>query len=325
METFKEYIQGKILLAPMAGVTDMSFRCICKEFGADLTYTEMVSAKALQFKNKKTKKLLKIGEVEKPAGVQIFGSEPDIMGKMAEEICETYGDSIKLIDINMGCPAPKITNNGEGSALMKNPKLAGEIVRSVKEAIDIPLTVKIRKGFDESDINAVEFSKICEDNGADGITVHGRTRNQFYSGKADLKIIEEVKKNVEIPVVGNGDIFSCKDAVGMFDKTGVDAVMVARGSLGNPFIFREIKEYIRTGRQPSKPMIEEKLNIFIDQAERTVKEKGEHIAIVQLRKHGAWYIKGVKHAARVRERLVRINTLEELYSITEDIKRKNMG
>jgi len=320
VESFKTFIQGKILLAPMAGVTDKTFRQICKEMGADLTYTEMVSAKALQFKNKKTKKLLHMSDDEKPAGVQIFGSDPNIMTEMAKEITGDYGDDIKLVDINMGCPAPKITNNGEGCALMKDIKLAGKIVYAVKNAIDIPLTVKFRKGFDETHINAVDFAKACEENGADAITIHGRTRNQFYSGKADLEIILKVKQSVNIPVIGNGDIFSAEDAKNMFDKTEVDAVMVARGSMGNPFIFREIKEYLKTGQPPEKPSVEEKLDVFLTQAHRMVEDKGEKLGIVQMRKHGAWYVKGLKHAAKVREKLVRINTLLELEAVIKEIK-----
>jgi tRNA-dihydrouridine synthase B len=323
MSEFKNYIKDKILLAPMAGVTDRAFRCICKKMGADLTNTEMVSVKALQFKNKRTKKLLRIGQVEKPVGIQIFGSEPDVMADIAKELAEEYGDDIKLIDINMGCPAPKITGNGEGCALMKDPKLAGLIINKVKNAIDKPLTVKFRKGYDDNSINAEMFAKICEDNGADAITIHGRTRQQFYSGKADWDIIKKIKASAKIPVIGNGDIFSGEDAKNMFEMTGVDAVMVARGCMGNPFIFREIKEYLKTGITPKEPSVDEKLDTLLFQAKQMIEDKGERMGIIQLRKHGAWYIKGMNNATKARERLVKVNTFDELCEVIKTIKLEN--
>lgn len=319
---FRQVIQGKVLLAPMAGVTDRAFRGICKAMGADLTYTEMVSAKALQFKNKKTKKLLDIGETETPAAVQLFGSEPDVMADMAAMVAETYGDDIFLIDINMGCPAPKIVNNGEGSALMKKPALAAEMVRKIKNRVSLPVTVKIRKGFTKDDVNAVDFAKRCADSGADMVTVHGRTRDQYYSGKADLQVIADVKKALDIPVVGNGDIFSAEDAKRMFEQTGVDAVMVARGALGNPFLFREIQGYLKTGEILAKPSITERMDTLMEQAEEAVQLKGERTAIVQMRKHAAWYIKGIQNASVFREALVRINTLNELNEIILQIKQQ---
>jgi tRNA-dihydrouridine synthase B len=313
-------IKGKVLLAPMAGVTDKAFRTICKNMGAYLTYTEMVSAKALQFKNAKTKNLLKMSDAEKPAAVQIFGREPDIMADMAKQICDEYGDDIYLIDINMGCPAPKITSNGEGCTLMKTPKLASKIISAVKKNIDKPLTVKFRKGFDDNNINAVAFAKMCQESGADAICVHARTRQQFYSGKADIDIIKNVKKSVDIPVIGNGDIYSAPDAKRMFDYTAVDAIMVARGSMGNPFLFKQIDEYLKTGEQTYFPSVSEKMDTLLLQAKMMVEQKGEHLAIIQLRKHASWYIKGMKHAAKMREMLVRVNHLDELVKIVQNIK-----
>ena len=319
MKKFADYIKNKILLAPMAGVTDSAFRTVCRQYGADLVYTEMVSAKALSYQNKKTRKLLYIGDQEKPVGIQLFGSDPQTMAETAKAICEAYEGDIVLIDINMGCPAPKIVNNGEGCALMKDPRRVGEIVYAVKRAIHLPLTVKIRKGFNTAEPNAVEVAKICEENGADSVTVHGRTRDQYYSGKADYTIITEVKAALNIPVIGNGDIFCGLDAKRMFEKTGVDAVMVARGALGNPFIFRDILSVMNTG-EPAVPVsAEERAQVLMAQAKAAVKQKGEKTAIVQMRKHAAWYIKGMPNAARLRERLVRIHSLNELDSVINGV------
>ncbi len=318
--SLKEEIKNKVLLAPMAGVTDKSFRSICSEMGAFLTYTEMVSAKALSYKNIKTKKLLNISEIEKPAAVQIFGNNPDIMSDMAKQILDEQGDDILLIDINMGCPAPKITNNLEGSALMKDIVLASKIINKVKKSIDKPLTVKFRKGFDEENINAVQFAEMCEDSGADMICVHGRTRQQFYSGKADLDIIKKVKQSVSIPVIGNGDVFGAIDAKHMFEYTGVDSIMVGRGSMGNPFIFKQIDEYLKSGKLIDPPTVNEKIDTLLKQAQLMIADKGEHLAIVQLRKHAAWYIKGLKHAAKAREQMVRVTNYDELLDIANRIK-----
>jgi len=316
-----EYIKNKVVLAPMAGVTDKSFRTICSDMGAFLTYTEMVSAKALHFKNKKTEKLLELSQAEKPAAVQIFGNNPDIMADMASKIVDVMGDDLLLIDINMGCPAPKITNNFEGSALMKDEKLAGQIINKVKKNIDKPLTVKFRKGFCEEKINAIQFAKMCEDNGADMICIHGRTRNQFYSGKADWEIIKHVKQSVMIPVIGNGDVFCASDAKEMFDVTGVDAVMVGRGCMGNPFLFRQINTYLTTGIFEDEPNVNEKLDTLLRQARMMIEDKDEHLAIVQLRKHAAWYIKGMKNSARAKEQLVRVSCYNELEEIVQNIKK----
>lgn len=317
---FRQSIQGKVLLAPMAGVTDRAFRCVCKAMGADLTYTEMVSAKALQFKNQKTKRLLDIGDAEKPAAVQLFGSEPDVMAEMAAMVADAYAGDIFLIDLNMGCPAPKIVGNGEGSALMKNPVLASKIVCAVKDSVKLPVTVKIRKGFSENEINAVEFARRCEDAGADMVTVHGRTREQYYSGKADWEMIAAVKRALKIPVVGNGDIFSAEDAKRMFEQTCVDAVMAARGALGNPFLFREIQHLLATGETMPGADTDERMDTLMAQARETVRLKGEKTAILQLRKHASWYIKGLKNARHYREAMVRIGTLADLKAIAEEIK-----
>jgi len=299
----------------MAGVTDMAFRTICKSYGADLVYTEMVSAKALKFKNRKTRRLLEIGDQEKPVGVQIFGNEPVTMAIIAKEVCDIYGDSIKVIDINMGCPAPKIVNNGEGCALMQSPTLVGKIVKAVRKEIDIPLTVKFRKGMDDAHVNAVDIAKISEQNGADAVTVHGRTRNQYYSGRVDLDIIAQVKQAVAIPVIGNGDIFCGRDAKQMYKITGVDAIMVARGAMGNPFIFRDIKTYLASGESAVMPSAQERARVLLRQAAATVEQKGEAMAMVQMRKHASWYTKGLPGAARMREKLVKIETLESLEAI----------
>lgn len=264
--------EGNVFLAPMAGVTDIVFRKICKGMGADLTYTEMVSAKALYYGSENTEELMKISDEEEYAAVQMFGSEPDIMAKACEKFNED--DKICIIDINMGCPAHKIVKNGEGSALMKSPKLAYEIVKAVKKASNKPVTVKFRKGFDEDNINAVEFAKVIEDAGADMITVHGRTRAQMYEGKADWDIIKAVKKSVSIPVIGNGDIVSGEDAVRMLEYTNCDGVMVARAAMGNPWIFREIKAAINS-TQIIKPTPVEKLDMCIFHYKEAVKYYGE--------------------------------------------------
>ena len=318
--SLSEYIKNKVLLAPMAGVTDKSFRTICSEMGAFLTYTEMVSAKALHYNNKKSEKLLELSPLEKPAAIQIFGNNPDIMADMACRIEQKMGDDLALIDINMGCPAPKITNNFEGSALMKDLAHAGKIIRTVKSKLKKPLTVKFRKGFCEEKVNAIEFAKMCEDSGADMICVHGRTRNQFYSGKADWDIIKRVKKSVNIPVIGNGDIFSAKNAQEMFEYTGVDAVMVGRGCMGNPFLFRQINTYLKSGEIEDDPHLDERLDILLRQARMMIIDKDEHLAIMQLRKHASWYIKGMKSATRAREKLVRIESFDELEQIVDNIK-----
>jgi nifR3 family TIM-barrel protein len=297
-----------VLLAPMAGVSDMPFRAICVRFGCDLTYTEMISAKAIKYGNKKTLKLFEIDEAEIPCGVQLFGDDPSIMAETAQWIEAEYRGKVGLIDINMGCPMPKITGNNEGSALMRHPELAGNIVRSVSDAVKLPVTVKFRKGWDAQHVNAVEFAKMLEQNGAAALTVHGRTREQFYGGKADWDIITTVKKAVSVPVIGNGDIFSADDALNMFESTHCDGVMVARGAQGNPWLFAQIKRKLQGLAPLELPRAQERIDLALEHARAIVASKGEH-AIAQMRKHAAWYIKGMPGAAEIRQQ---VNACESL-------------
>jgi len=294
-------------LAPMAGITDLTFRLLCKEFGAEGLTTEMISAKGLHYKDKKTASLMKLDEREKPTSIQIFGSDPDIMGEIAP-IVEAAGAS--SIDINMGCPMPKIVNNGDGSALMKNPALAGEVVRKVKSNVKIPVTVKIRKGWDSE--TAPEFAKVLEASGADMITVHGRTREEFYSGSADWGTIARVKSAVKIPVIGNGDIRTGQDAKRMMEETGCDGVMVGRSSQGNPFIFRQIKEYLEKGEITYFPTAIEKLETALLHIDNLCKEKGESRGIKEARKHVAWYIKGMPHSNELKTKVFTVTELSEM-------------
>lgn len=279
-------------LAPLAGVTDTAFRSICKDLGCGLVYTEMVSAKGLYYKNENTENLLYLSENEKPVAVQIFGSDPSIMAKAAEYFNDNK--DVCIIDINMGCPAPKIIKNGEGSALMRNPELAGRIVKEVKQASLKPVTVKFRKGFDENSVNAVDFAKVMEDAGADAITVHGRTRSQMYSGKADWDIIKSVKQAVSIPVIGNGDIFTAEAAVDIRNLTGCDAVMIGRGAMGNPWIFRQIMQ-MNNGEEVTFPSPAERIDVVLEHYQRAIKYFGENRAVREMRKHIGWYVKGLKN------------------------------
>ena len=288
---------GRIFLGPMAGVTDMPFRILCREQGADLIYTEMVSAKGIHYNNTNTKDMLKVDERERPVAMQIFGSEPDIMAETAKRIEELNFD---IFDINMGCPVPKVVNNGEGSALMKNPKLAGAIVEAIVKVVKKPVTVKIRKGFGADDRNAPEFAHVLEESGAAAVAVHGRTREQYYSGKADWDIIADVKQKVGIPVIGNGDIFSPKDAVKMFEYTGCDAVMVARGVQGNPWLFRNIKHYLDSGEELGKPGFDEVFGMIVRHLKMLTDLKGEWTAVREMRKHVAWYTEGFPYSAGLR-------------------------
>lgn len=308
-------LESRVFLAPMAGVTDRAFRKICRRYDCGLVYTEMISAKGIYYKDKKTAHLMRIHDDEQPAGVQIFGSDPQIMGDIAKSAEE--GGAV-LLDINMGCPAPKIVNNGDGCAIMKNPILAGKIIESVSKSVNIPVTVKIRKGWDAKSENALEVAKIAEESGADGITVHGRTREQFYSGEADWNIIAAVKNAVSIPVIGNGDIFTAEDAENMLQRTGCDGVMVARGAQGNPFLFRQINELLSEGRVTYAPTWQEKLACAIHHAELLAEYKGEAVGIKEARKHMAWYIKGMPQSNVLKVKIFTLTTLAQLQELLFD-------
>lgn len=293
-------LENNVFLAPMAGVTDLPFRILCKEMGCGLVYSEMVSAKGILYDNKNTTELLEIDPKERPVAVQLFGSDPEILGAMAKKI-EPY--PIDIIDVNMGCPAPKIVKNGEGSCLMKTPELVGKIVKSLVESQSKPVTIKFRKGFDDDHINAVEIAKIAEANGASAVAVHGRTREQYYSGKADWDIIKQVKAAVNIPVIGNGDVFTPQDAKNLLEYTGCDAIMVGRGAQGNPWIFQRILHYLHTGEILPEPAAEERVEKALRHAEMLIDYKGEYIGVREMRKHMAWYMKGLPGAAELRGKL----------------------
>lgn len=294
--------KNNVFLAPMAGVTDLVFRVICKEMDCGMVYSEMVSAKGVQHNNKNTKELLKVDERERPVAMQMFGSDPEIMAEMARKLNE-YED-IDILDINMGCPAPKIVKNGEGSALTLNPKLVGEIISAVSKASEKPVTVKFRKGFDDQHLNALEIGKIAEESGAKAVTIHGRTREQYYAGKADWDIIKALKEEIKtIPVIGNGDIFTPEDAKKMLEYTGCDAVMIGRGSQGNPFIFKRTVEYLENGVLLPEPTWEDRLDIAEKHMDMLADYKGEVIGIREMRKHLGWYIKGLPHSAEMRVKI----------------------
>lgn len=302
-------LPNNLILGPMAGVTDLPFRLLCKEQGAGLLCMEMVSAKAILYKNKNTKPLLTIDPRETPVSLQLFGSDPDIVSQIAHQIEDLPFD---ILDINMGCPVPKIVNNGEGSALMKNPKLAGEIIEKTVKAIKKPVTVKIRRGFDEDHVNAVEMARVAQESGAAAVAVHGRTREQYYSGKADWDIIRQVKEAVSIPVIGNGDLLCAEDVIAMEEQTGCDGFMIARGAQGNPWIFKQILHYFETGQQLPKPELGEVADMILRQAKMMLDFKGEYIGIREIRKHAAWYTTGYPNSSRLRDAINTVETFEAL-------------
>lgn len=308
-------IDGKLSLGPMAGVTDLPFRLLCKEKGVDLVYTEMVSAKGIIYNNKNTEKLLEVSNEEKPVAIQLFGSDPDIMAEAAKKIEYMNFD---ILDINMGCPVPKVVNNGEGSALMNHPKLVADIVYKVSKAIKKPVTVKIRKGFTKDSVNAVEIAKIAEQNGATAVAVHARTREQYYSGKADWDVIRQVKESVSVPVIGSGDVVTSEDAKNMLTQTGCDGIMVARGARGNPWIFEQIKSYLNTGIATPKPGFVDVMEMILRHARLAIEYKGEYIGIREMRKHVAWYTSGFPCSAKLRNRINEMDSIGDLELLLEE-------
>ncbi|MCL2200725.1 MAG: tRNA dihydrouridine synthase DusB [Oscillospiraceae bacterium] len=317
-------VNSKLALAPMAGVSDLAFRTICRELGCGLLYTEMVSAKALVYKDKKTHALLRIGEDRgeggTPVAVQIFGSDPVAMGEGSALAMEISGAD--FIDINSGCPVGKIVKGGDGSALMKDPDKAQKVIEAVVRSVSCPVTVKIRKGWDKGHINAVEYAQMCQEAGVSAITVHGRTRVQMYAGKADWDIIREVKKIVKVPVIANGDVFTAQDAAKILRHTGCDAVMIARGSFGNPWIFQQAGACLAGEEIPPLPPIKKRAQTAMRQFELAAVHKGEHIACLEARKHYSWYLKGVPHAGYFKEQIIKAATLDDLRKITEGIGRE---
>ena len=314
-------LDNKVFLSPMAGVTDLPFRLICKEKGCGMLYTEMINAKALCYDDENTKRMLKIEDEEHPIAVQIFGSDPEFMGKAAA-IMNEYPNEI--LDINMGCPAPKVVKNGDGSALMRNPKLAAEVLSSVVKNSKKPVTLKIRKGWDDNSVNAVEIAKIAEECGISALAIHGRTREQFYSGKADWDIIAEIKQAINIPVIGNGDVFEVQDAVNMLEKTKCDSIMIGRGAQGNPWIFKRINHYMKTGEILPEPTLEEKITTAIKHMNLAVAEHGEYVAVREMRKHIGWYLKGLKNSAKYRDQINKITDYKEVIAMLEEYMQHSL-
>lgn len=312
--------ENNIFLAPMAGIADRAFRELCINFGAGYTVTEMVSSKGLTMGDKKSSELLTLGEIENPAGAQIFGDDPQIMAEAAVKCLDFHP---QIIDINMGCPAPKIAMNGGGASLMKSPKLAGEIVKAVSEAVSVPVTVKIRKGWDDESVTAVELAQIAEQNGASAITVHGRTRMQMYSGKVDYDIIAKVKNAVSIPVIGNGDITDEQSATIMLEKTNCDAIMIGRGALGNPWIFRKINAYLSECRVLPEVGINEKMVVMLKHIQKIIEYKGEYTAMREARHHAAYYTKGIRGGAALRKEISTFEHFEQLEELAYKIAKEN--
>ena len=313
-------LENNLILAPMAGVSDLPFRLLCREQGAGLVCMEMVSAKAILYKNRNTEELLTIDPKEHPVSLQLFGSDPDIISEIAKQIEERPFD---ILDLNMGCPVPKVVNNGDGSALMKNPRLAGEIMEKTARAIKKPLTVKIRKGFDDAHVNAVELAHIAQESGAAAVAVHGRTREQYYAGHADWDIIRQVKEAVSIPVIGNGDIRTPEDVAAMAEQTGCDGYMIARGAEGNPWIFRQILHYFDTGEHLARPDFSEVTEMLLRHAKMQIDCKGDYTGIREIRKHAAWYTAGYRNSSKLRGRINEVENYEQLEALFREVESYN--